>query len=66
MLFIRQDSSFGPSVYRIFFVFVPWGGVWDSFSLKGGPRRGGGGAYLKGKLIRAFYSTRICDESNCS
>ena len=39
MLFLRQDSSFGPSVDRIFFVFFPWGGMggrlFNIFSLKG-------------------------------
>ena len=43
MLFLRQDSSFGPSVDRVFFVFFPWGRV--------------GGAYLiflasRGELIQ--------------
>ena len=37
MLFPRQDSSFGPSVYHIFFVFFTWRRV-------GGG--GGGGSYL--------------------
>ena len=26
MLFLSQDSSYGPSVDGIFFVFFPWGG----------------------------------------
>ena len=48
MLFLRQDSSFGPSVDRIFFVFSLGGNVggrlFNIFSLKGG-------ANSKGALI---------------
>ena len=64
MLFLRQDSSFGPSVDRIFFFSLGEGGggrLFNIFSLKGGANsKGGGGAYLKEGANSSIYGTSTC------
>ena len=53
MLFLRQDSSFGPSVYHIFFFFF-LGGLGGGANLKGG-------AYLKEGANSSIYGNyNIC------